>query len=265
MKKLLISAIMLLATLSTSAKVVSAARDTQRVNVGIRGSFTLSNLNQKAELMAANYLHLDQEAVTSTRLMPAFAAGFAMDIPVLESFHFNVELKYVMKGMKVETDLKSMPLDNDIEVLDHLGYLELPVQPQFRLNFSPKFHVNLNAGPYIAVALQGNEQNIQHYELNSKEFDYVTKTYVFTGQKAGKTDQFDDPENNYKITYHRFDVGMAFGLDFVVKKFHVGASFDLGMRDLYAVSLAGVEQEILDTFYSPVKTRTLYFTVGWDF
>ena len=58
MKKLLIFTLMLISTLSASAKTVSGERDTSGVKFGVRGSLTLSNMNQKPDLYAFLFTEL---------------------------------------------------------------------------------------------------------------------------------------------------------------------------------------------------------------
>ena len=162
MKKLLISALMLLATLSASAQLISAARDNDGVKFGVRGSFALSNMNQEANA-SVNLLDVAGASVTSKQL-PAFAVGFAMNLPILESFHFNIELKYAMKGQKTVEKAKVASINQEVVSLERLGYLELPIQPQFRLNFSESSHLNVNVGPYLALALHGHVKTKTHVE-----------------------------------------------------------------------------------------------------
>ena len=260
MKKLLISALMLLATLSASAQLISAARDNDGVKFGVRGSFALSNMNQEANA-SVNLLNLADATVT-TKQLPAFAVGFAMNLPILESFHFNIELKYAMKGQKTVEKGKALTINHEVVSLERLGYLELPIQPQFRLNFSESSHLNVNVGPYLALALHGHVKTKTHVE---GEDDEISKFYTFTGKSFTRVDgesrTWTDPDDNYKDPYSRLDVGLAFGVDYQIENFHVGVSYDLGLKDINAFA-----KDMNDEAgYTPIKNRTALFTLGFDF
>ena len=260
MKKFLVSALMLLATLSASAQLISAARDNDGVKFGVRGSFALSNMNQEADA-SVNFLDVAGASVTSKQL-PAFAVGFAMNLPVLESFHFNIELKYAMKGDKTIAKAKVGSINQEVVTLERVGYLELPIQPQFRLNFSESSHLNVNVGPYLGLALHGNVKAKSHVEGKD---DVITKFYTFTGKSftrvEGESRNWEDADDNYKAPYSRLDVGLAFGVDYQIENFHVGVSYDLGLKDINAFA----KDQNDEIGYVPVKNRTALFTLGFDF
>lgn len=262
MKKLLIFTLMLISTLSASAKGVSGERDTSGVKFGVRGSLTLSNMNQKPDLYAFLFTEGD---IVSTRLQPGFAAGFAWDFPILECFHLNVELKYVMKGERIVADLKSGSFDEDYTLIERIGYLEIPIQPQFRLNFNQNTHLNFNVGPYLAFALHAGESQIMHFETDGKKYDSIQKLYPLSGEKPDGPGSSQDQNYATKSDLKRFDAGLSLGLDLVVKKCHLGMSYDHGFCEINAKTYNDVENYIMDAFYNPLKNRSLYFTVGFDF
>lgn len=264
MKKLLIFMLMLISTLPASAKVVSGARDSSGVKFGIRESFTLSNMNQNPELFALLFNNRG-DVLISTRLQPGFAAGFALDIPVLESLHLNLELKYVMKGQRVIANVDAGSLDNDFTLFERVGYLELPIQPQFRLNFNENTHLNFNVGPYLAFALHAGESQIMHFETDGKKYDSIQKLYPLSGEKPDGPGSSQDQNYATKSDLKRFDAGLSLGLDLVVKKCHLGMSYDHGFCKINAKTYNDVENYIMDAFYNPLKNRSLYFTVGFDF
>ncbi len=261
MKKLLISALMLLSTLTASAQLISAARDNESVKFGVRGSFALSNMNQEnVEISLAGADLVGYEY--TTKQLPAFAIGAAMDLPVLESFHFNIELKYVMKGEKSISKSKISVLNEETTIVTRLGYVEMPIQPQFRLNISNAAHLNVNLGPYFGLAVHGNKKTKFHVE---NQDDDVHKSYIYTGKsftkKGDKDRKWDDAENGYKAPYTRFDVGLAMGVDFVIEHFHVGVSYDLGLKDINSKA----QDMKYKNDYDPYKNRTALFTLGVDF
>lgn len=264
MKNLLFFVVMLLVSLSASAKVVSGTRDSSGVKFGIRESFTLSNMNQRPESLALFFGNAHQ-ALVSSRLQPGFAAGFALDIPVLESLHLNLELKYVMKGQRFIANVADGSLDNDFTLIERIGYLELPVQPQFRLNLNQNTHLNFNVGPYLAYALHASQYYVSHFEINGKRYDSINRRYVLSGGKVDGSGYVDDPEYECKADYSRSDIGFAFGLDLVVKKCHIGASYELGLKNYNAKSYLETPGYIANPFSKPIKNRSLCLTFGWDF
>lgn len=254
MKKLLIFVVMLLATLPASARVVSGARDTCGFKFGMKGSFTLNSMNHEA-VQYGYMLKENGDGIIKIRPLTSFAVGFAMDFPILESLHLNIELKYELKGHKVTAEDKYVGTIENYSIVERNGYLELPIQPQFRLNFSSKSHLNFNVGPYIAFALHGN---LQQYIHVANQGDIVYKYYTFTRHSEKKT--IWDNTNDVKTPYSRFDVGFAFGIDYVYNKFHIGASYDLGTKNIYKLE---VDRSMV--LFRPIKNRTALFTVGWDF
>lgn len=261
MKKLLISALMLLATLSSaSAQLISAARDNDGVKFGVRGSFALSNRNQ--EVKESFNLADIAGASANTKQLPAFALGVAMDLPVLESFHFNIELKYAMKGDKLIEKANLFDINYEVLTLTRVSYLELPIQPQFRLNINESSHLGVNVGPYIGFAIQGTTKVTSHVENKD---DIITKTYLFSGNKftrvEGESREWDDSPVSYKAPISRMDVGLALGIDYVIEHFHVGVSYDLGLKDINTRA----RDERDNHGYQPLKNRTALFTLGVDF
>jgi len=260
MKKFLISAMMLLATMSASAQLISAARDNDGVKFGVRGSFALSNMNQEIEKSVS--LGSIAGSTVSSKQLPAFAVGVAMDLPVLESFHFNIELKYAMKGQKYVEQGSLLGKNHEVTSVTRIGYVEMPIQPQFRLNLSDAAHVNVNVGPYLGFAVSGNTKTTTHVEDLK---DQIAKQYIFTGKSFTKdgdnSRNWNDAANDYEAPLTRFDVGLAMGVDFVIEHFHIGVSYDAGLKDINskAQDMKG------KSGYNPVKNRTAMFTLGIDF
>ena len=56
-------------------------------------------------------------------------------------------------------------------------------------------------------------------------------------------------------------LGLAFGVDYQIENFHVGVSYDLGLKDINAFA-----KDMNDEAgYTPIKNRTALFTLGFDF
>lgn len=263
MKKILFSLIALICFVATSsAQLISAASDHSGVKFGIRGSFALSKLSQGLN----SDLNLGVGNVSlKDHSLPAFAAGCALDIPVLESFHFNIELKYAMKGQKSMATVNV--LGNEamkIESFTRIGYVEVPVQPQFRLLFNNS-NLNFNVGPYFALGLHGQNKvtTTTGNETTSQ------KTLLYTGRtitsKNGDSDSHkSDP--NYKAPVSRFDMGMALNVAYEIEFLHIGVGYEIGTRDIRkdGKDLRDLA-ESLGNNYTPLKNRTFYATIGVNF
>lgn len=263
MKKILFSLIALICFAATSsAQLISAASDHSGVKFGIRGSFALSKLSQGLN----SDLNLGVGNVSlKDHSLPTFAAGCALDIPVLESFHFNIELKYAMKGQKSMATVNV--LGNEamkIESFTRIGYVEVPVQPQFRLLFNNS-NLNFNVGPYFALGLHGQNKvtTTTGNETTSQ------KTLLYTGRtitsKNGDSDSHkSDP--NYKAPVSRFDMGMALNVAYEIEFLHIGVGYEIGTRDIRkdGKDLRDLA-ESLGNNYTPLKNRTFYATIGVNF
>ena len=51
------------------------------------------------------------------------------------------------------------------------------------------------------------------------------------------------------------------GVDYQIENFHVGISYDLGLKDINAFA----KDHNDETGYTPIKNRTVLFTLGFDF
>ena len=256
MKKFLILTLMLLTVLSASAKVVSAARDSQGVKFGVRGSLALSTMNQEEDIVVASW---DEWSDVSLKPLSALALGFAWNIPVLESFHFNIELKYEIKGDKI---IAKEDFSKKVHRWNRIGYWEVPIQPQLRLKISEKTHLNVNFGPYIAVAMLGKAKEKTHVATRK---DYTIKLDMFSGRYYEKTEgekrEWSNAKDDFEPWFSRLDVGLALGVDYQIENFHVGVSYDLGLKDINAFA----RDQKDDAGYTPIKNRTALFTLGFDF
>lgn len=114
-----------------------------------------------------------------------FGLGMTTEVNFTNRWYMNTGLEYTWKGG--ETGPVNMTV----------GYLQIPIRAAFRHDFSEKFGIFVEAGPYLAIAL--------HADMNDKDCIDRMK---------------------------RFDVGLTTnaGVQFA-KKFKVGLGYDYGFMD----------------------------------
>ncbi len=120
-----------------SFSMVTAQMPTeQKISFGILGGLNLQNLNGKD--LAGNDLNND--------IIPAFHAGFNVQIPVAPQFLFQPGLLFSVKGAKnTET-----AVTNTVK----LSYIELPLNVVYKGRLG-NGHVLLGFGPYVGYGIGG--------------------------------------------------------------------------------------------------------------
>ncbi len=153
MKKLLVAAIAILATIGASAQVSfwDGNQPEKRLTWGVRAGMNLSSLGGDAE--------------TDSKI--GFKAGVSADINIVNSFAISTGLFYSMQGFEPKGDGYGMTA----------GYLNLPIYASYRLNFAEASQLQINFGPYLAYGLHGDD----HY------FDMVKRFDMGLGVGAGYT------------------------------------------------------------------------------
>lgn len=262
MKKILFSLLTLICSVATaSAQLVSAAPDRSGVRFGVRGSFALSKLSEgisSSTNLGVGNISLEEHS------LPAFAAGMALDVPVLESFHFNIELKYAMKGQKSKATASLLGSAIKMESFTRIGYVEIPVQPQFRLLFNNS-NLNFNVGPYFGFGLHGHSKvttTTGSDKSSEKILLYTGRTFTEVNGKS----ESKKADSNYEAPISRFDMGVALNVAYEIEFLHIGVGYEIGTRDIRKDGKDQrdlAEQAGMD--YTPLKNRTFYATIGVNF
>lgn len=143
MKKLLVAAIAILATIGASAQVTfwDGNQPENRLTWGVRAGMNISSLGGDAK--------------TDSKI--GFKAGVSADINIVNSFAISTGLFYSMQGFEPKGGGDGVTT----------GYLNLPIYASYRLNFAEESQLQINFGPYLAYGLHGSDDFFDGY----KRFD----------------------------------------------------------------------------------------------
>ena len=125
-----------------------------------------------------------------------FHVGAVGDYAFSESFYLEPGLYFTKKGTSY--DLEGYFSSESIDV--DLYYLELPVLASYRFNFTDKFGLNLQAGPYAAFGL--------------------------FGESGEGVDSFDEG------VFKKFDAGLRLATGAQFSAFSVSLGYDLGLMNV---------------------------------
>ncbi len=121
---------------------------------GVRGGLNITSASLK---------HGDVLGASSSM---GFNAGFILDVPVSESFYVQPGLYYTQKNFEIyETTWR------DSYWTCTQGLVELPILASYRLPLTDDIQLQINAGPYASVRLNGNSSDGDSYYVNGSEFD----------------------------------------------------------------------------------------------
>ena len=179
--------------------IITIAKSNAQITFGVKGSFTLANLQAKGDNDFAKALA--DEFNDSKKWLPAFNGGVTADIPLSENLVIQPALQFAKKGAKTEAD-------GDKQTFI-FNYLELPVNVLYRQSSAGGFYGGF--GPYIGYALNG--------KTISKELD----------QPELKEDiDFDDDGVNRLDAGGNIMVGYELPMGVTV-----GANYSLGLTNIF--------------------------------
>ena len=128
-----------------------------------------------------------------------------------------------------------------------LCYLEIPALMCYRQG-RESLNMTYKAGGYIACAV--------HAQLKTKVSDSPAAIDLF------KSEQKIDLLKEGAIK--RFDAGVKFGLDFVVRKVQIGFTYDLGLYKIDKKDLIYGDNELM-LGYKQLKNRSFQILAGFNF
>lgn len=128
-----------------------------------------------------------------------------------------------------------------------LCYLEIPAMMCYRQG-RESLNVTYKAGGYIACAV--------HAQLKTKVSDSPAAIDLF------KSEQKIDLLKEGAIK--RFDAGVKFGLDFVVRKVQIGFTYDLGLYKIDKKDIIYGDDSI-ELGYKQLKNRSFQILAGFNF
>jgi hypothetical protein len=188
---------------------------TSQVSVNIKGGLNITSL-------LTSYHGEENKSKAGINI------GISSEIPLIGPLGVDVGLIFTSKGYRsVYTDVyynenwwqyDTTTIKSNINI----NYLELPVRATGTLKLGNAKLVG-SFGPYFGLGVGGKISTDETTNGNTVSYtDFM---------KFG-----NDPENSY---LKRFDCGLSFGLGLNSKHFHMGISYDLGLRNLEPASDGG--------------------------
>jgi len=191
LKKIVFAALLLVGSNICSAQEIS-----------IRGGFNLSQFQFKIGDIVS---HRD-----GTKLKPGFNVGPIIDIPLQNILSIETGILFTSKGNKISGN----PLQgvNNYLFQKNTFYLDFPILLKTTVPIK-KIKIIAMAGGYAGCALYGNA--IAEGEENSELIHLENK--IHWGSKPNE--------------YDRFDYGLKFGAGIKVRKYQIGAFYELGLKN----------------------------------
>ena len=232
MKKLLLVLACVSCAMSASAqRFFSAEPANQPITFGVRAGLNISDFTQNPTI--------------SGELLKAkagFNVGVNVDFPLLESLYLQSGLYFSLQGAKYKYTETDVDYYEKYVVNYNPCYLQLPILASYRYNFKDNLQLQVNLGPYFAVAL-GGKANYK-YEVND---DGEAESYKEKNKMFGKT-------NGYPNGYKRGDIGWIVGAGVTWQKLYFGFNYGFGFMNILKNS----------PNYSE-KNSTFSINVGYNF
>ncbi len=208
-----------------------------QVSFGVKGGLNLSNIK------------LSESGISITpNNLAGFHVGVIADIPVAANLYVQPGLFLTQKGFKYSVSENINVLDDDYNISIDLTakplYVELPVLLSYRLPVSNGLSVALEAGPYVAYGIGGNEE-----VKASASGESITESVKF----------FDDSGTN------RFDAGAQFGLGLYVGRFMFGAAYQMGLVNISPSEETELSSDLIMESAAKAVNRNIVISVGFRF
>lgn len=167
--------------------------------------------------------------------------GVGMEYPISSNFSLMPSAEFALKGASFidEEQYSSYGESFTTKYRDNVNllYFQIPVLGAYRFNLNNHLNLVLKAGPYFAFGFYGNVKS----EI---EFNYDGNNEKIPEHSF---DAFSD------LGAKRFELGLDFGVDFELKRFVVGAEYEIGLTPIIGE----------DDF--SLRNSAFYVTVGYKF
>lgn len=217
MKKVLMSALLALSTLSLCAQPVffSAKRADKFLNVGIHAGFDISNL------YFDGYIYKD---LMETEPDAGLLTGVMLDFNIIKSISIRTGIDFMQRQQTCSLEQwwyfnnrRVADLDTRYDIKLRSYWMDIPVMATYHLILSPKFQVQAGIGGFFSAGLNGQISVTEEYHgLN--DYNYPVKF-----KETGAVDYFH--EGNFK----RFDCGMMFSLGIQFKSLYAAVQIRQGL------------------------------------
>lgn len=262
----------------------SSERSTESVRWGVRAGLNVSGLKNNVANNVVATAFDDSRYVMERSLKAGFQIGLSVEIPILRNLFINTGLLYSPKGVNlkfVQDYSKSSEEGKYIKEYSgrmRLHYIEVPVLASYRYNFLRNYELQVNLGPYFAVAASGNVKAIDDYNNDTKislmgnttyseeqmaVIDQEVKAAHAKGEPYG-VKEFDtfgaDNINGSKANYAtRFDMGIQLGAGVTFKKkYFAGMSYEWGLVNINGKRLRPISN-------NSAKNHNFNLSVGYNF
>ena len=170
-------------------------------------------ITAKGIVAGLNLANVTGDNITNNKMKLGFALGGFITFGINHQFAIRPEIYYSAKGFGIDTEIYDFDLS--------LNYLDIPILGVFSINKN----INLFAGPYIEIYLNGKitnvndnvSQDIESDEINSPGFGLTVGTEYRIQQfsigsryNLGLSNIPDDDSDKYKHSVIQFIVGFYF-------------------------------------------------------
>lgn len=230
-KRIILLFVVFLQTVLVSAQTKSNGINDKKFSVGIRGGLTVSNILNMGDIMASDFFY--ESLSVDDKAKFGAEAGFVFNYRIKSWFYLQPGIYYTMQGAKYRKFAPGLlrMFKDDIQLLDvsyrqkiTLHYFKVPLLLSFRLNLQ-KVQLQLNTGPYIAVAAGGR--------VNT-DISSLGAVNPLTGALSGMKMAYSGSDAMFGTDSdaRRFDTGWNLGLALNVKNFVIGADCSIGYLSL---------------------------------
>ena len=254
----------------------STERSVESIRWGVRGGLNVTGLSNNVRTNVITTAFGDPRYVMESNLKAGLNIGVSAEIPILRNLFINTGLFYSQKGgnLKFVQDYSKSSEEEGRYVTEYNGrirmhYFEVPVLASYRYAFNRKYELQVNLGPYFAVAATGNVKAVNDHGSDVKLglMGYGTilrdpETGEVIGDKEAKEVatfhevNINDSKGNYA---NRFDMGIQLGAGVTFfKKYYAGMSYEWGLVNFNGKRLRPISN-------NRVKNHNFNISVGYNF
>jgi hypothetical protein len=164
-----------------------------------------------------SYQETDTNAVDE---IPGFNIGVSIDNALNDNISIQTGLLFTTKGVKSELNGKLNGETVTVEESYNFRYLNIPINIKYTQEIADDISIFGTAGPYVGFGLIGKK----------------TQTIKIPAEGINQTNESDtDFYDSHKL--NTIDFGLGFGLGVGYKAFSLGVNYDLGLANLFDLSL----------------------------
>lgn len=269
MKKLMLLAVAIVSALTISAQsfedFFSTEKSTDKVTFGVRLGFNVDGMRNNIDDDAVRAAFGKRPYKLGAHTKAGINIGVSIDIPILHNLWINTGAYYSSTGAKFKftqdysQNYSNILTEYSATIIMH--NVRVPIQASYRYNFTPKWQLQVNLGPYFAYGVAG-KVNVKN-EMNGEKLGSINLTgnpkNIDTESVENEilTEKNINPNNPNYI--NPFDMGIALGAGVTFqKKYFAGINYDAGL-----VNVNGKRAVALNHY--KMKNHTFSINVGYNF